>query len=179
MKASRLRGIAVVSIAEATKEGTVRDLVLDPNRRRVVALSIRPTGGGADKVVSVKNIHSIGRDAVTITDAEVLRGEHPVRGDGEIYLTKLKGTKALTDKGEIIGTVAEVEVDPDNFSIIGYQLSTGFMSELTGNRKSLPADERVRYGRDALMVQETGPTVRGKESRAESRAEEKTHSPHH
>lgn len=193
MKASRLSGIAIVSIADGTKEGTVRDVVLEPNRRRVVALTIRPTGGRNDKLVPVKEIHSAGRDAITIPNTDVLKEEHPVRGDGEVYLSELKGTKALADTGEVVGTISEVEIDPNSFAILGYELTTGVWSGLTGSRKRLPADERVHYGRDVLIVRESMPAAEVKESRAEvkesraeakenraeARAKEKAHSRRH
>ena len=175
MKASRLNGIAVVSIADATKEGTVRDTVLDPNRRRVVALSIQPTGGGPQKTVSVKDVHSVRRDAVTIRDRDVLRQEHPIRGDSEVMQSKLKGKRVLTERGKVIGNVAEVEIDPESFSIIGYELSTGFMSDLTGNREKLSADDNVHFGRDVFIVSEPGSARQPSEGR-ETRTGEKSHS---
>jgi uncharacterized protein YrrD len=170
MRASQLRGLAVVSIAEATKEGTVQDVVLEPNRRRMAGLSVRPTGGGNDKALSVKDLHSVGRDAITIRDAEALREEPPARGNGEVYLSRLKGMKAMTDTGQIIGTIAEVEIDPTNFAIIGYELSTGVISDLTGNRRKLPADGNIHYGRDVLIVRESAAAAPTKEGRAEEKA---------
>jgi len=161
MKASRLRGTAVISISEATKQGRVRDLLLDPNRRRVVALSIASTGGGPAKLIFTKDIHSVGPDAVTVRDSELLRDEHPTHGNGEVYLSRLRGMKVITESGRVMGSVADVEIDPTSFAITGYELTTGVLSELTGQRKKLPADKNVHYGKDLLVVREGQPSEEG------------------
>ncbi len=175
MKASQLRDKAIVSIADGSKQGTVRDLVMEPNRRRVVAITVKPSGGGNDKTIPVKEVHSAGRDAITIRDADVLQEEQPIRGDGQIRLSKLIGTKALTDTGHVVGSISEVEIDPDDFAIIGYDLTTGVMSSLTGSRQRIAADNKVHYGRDVLVVRTGETTTTEQEKRSTTRSEEKSH----
>ena len=92
MKASRLRGMSVVSIAEAEKVGTVHDLYVNPNARRLTALSIR-TPDGTLKSVPVDAINKVGRDVITIKDVKSLREEEPENGDGSVPLSPSRDTR--------------------------------------------------------------------------------------
>lgn len=163
MKASRLRGMSVVSIAEAEKVGTVHDLYVNPNARRLVALSIKASDGTL-KSVPVGAVNKVGRDAITIKDAKSLREEVPEKGDSIVPLSKLMGTRAVTHGGDVLGSVSEVEFDPSDFHVESYDLSTGVLSTITGSRKTLPADEHVHYGKELLMVtEEAAAGVEGEE----------------
>ena len=154
MKASRIREMAVVSIDDAEKIGSVQDILVNPDGQRVIALRIKPAQGRDTTVVPVEEVASIGRDAITIRDTRGIATEVPT-DPGTVYLGKLLGTKVLTRAGDMLGTVAEVEIDPTDFRITGYELSTGLMSDLFGNRKRLSSSGDVHYGKDILMIRES------------------------
>jgi uncharacterized protein YrrD len=162
MKASQMRDMAVVSIEDAEKIGTVHDLLVNPDGQRVVALQIKTAQGKEISIVPVDEIASIGRDAITIHDSRGIATEIAME-EATVHLSKLLGTKVLTHSGNLLGTVAEVEMDVSTFTITGYELSTGAVSDVIGNRKKLSSYEGVHYGRDILMVRDPG------ESRYEDR----------
>lgn len=154
MKASRMRGMAVVSIEDAEKIGSVQDLILNPDEQRVVAIRVKSAEGREASIIPVDEIEAIGRDAITIRDTRGMATEIPME-IGTVYLSRLLGTKVLTRSGELLGTVAEVEMDGYDFGITGYELSTGVVSNVFGNRKRLPATDPVHFGKDILMVRDS------------------------
>jgi uncharacterized protein YrrD len=151
MKVSRLRDMAVVSIEDAEKIGTVSDLLVNPDGQRVLALRVKGAQGQETNIVPVEEIASIGKDAITIHDTRGIAMDIEM-DEGTVYLSKLTGTKVLTRSGDLLGTVAEVEFDPYSFDITGYELSTGTVSDLVGSRKRFPASDGVHYGKDILIV---------------------------
>jgi uncharacterized protein YrrD len=155
MKASRIRDMAVVSIEDAEKIGTVHDLLVNPDGQRVVALLVKTGKGQEPSVVPVDEIASIGRDAITIHDSRGVATDLALE-EGTVHFGRLLGTKVLTRSGDLLGTVAEVEVDSSSFAIVGYELSTGTVSDVIGNRKKLASYDGVHYGKDILMVRDTG-----------------------
>ena len=66
MKLSELKGRAVVHIDNAEKIGELADLLVDPDSRRVVGISVRHGLFGESRTVPAAQVKSIGADAVTV-----------------------------------------------------------------------------------------------------------------
>src|SRR5436309_488109 len=66
MKASELRGRAIVSLAEAQKLGEVDDVLLAPGQSRVAGLRIKHGLFGPTQYLPSGDIYSVGPDAITI-----------------------------------------------------------------------------------------------------------------
>src|SRR5687768_1918860 len=76
IRASEMRGRAVVDLDSAVKLGEVDDVALDPEGRRVAGLLVGRgqslLGGGGSPIetfVPASGIHAIGRDVVTVRGA--------------------------------------------------------------------------------------------------------------
>ena len=65
-------------------------------------------------------------------------------------LSELLGSKVMSHAGNILGNVEDVEVEPSDLSITGYDLGKGALANLFGGRMSLPA-AGIHYG-EFLMV---------------------------
>ncbi|MCL5677255.1 MAG: PRC-barrel domain-containing protein [Firmicutes bacterium] len=151
MKATQIRKKAVVSIAEAEKVGTINDLILNPDKHHVEAFWVKTEPEGIMKVVPTDAAQNLGRDALTIRDRKALQDEYAAKGKETVRLDKLQGSKVITHSGTLVGTVSEVEVDPSNFEIVGYEVNTGGLPGLVGagRRKLSP---NVNFGEDILMI---------------------------
>lgn len=160
MKATDLRGKAVVTIEGAEKLGRVEDVLIDTDAQRLVALQIKTDRAAELESVPVERIHSIGRDAITLEDGAPGRERHPARerrpesGEGMITLDKLLGTKVLSYEGNLLGTVAEVDFDPSSFQITEYEVSSGTLGDITGRRKRLLATPDIHFGKGIMTVPE-------------------------
>ncbi len=195
MKATKLRGMPVISIDDAKRLGEVRDVLVDTENQRVAALDLKGPSGHAGSTVPVDDIHSIGKDAITLRDtpresrSDREPSGEPVRPedsgdlrpdeprdrerqfddfdrDNFVPLGKLIGAKAVSTGGDSLGTVEDVEIDPSNFHIMSYELGSGELSKITGNVKRLEVNKGVRFANNILMVPEGGQVTEEHNSRS-------------
>lgn len=150
MKATQMRGMPVVSIADAATIGEVQGLVLNPDDQRVVAVRINSGTEGVVKTVSSLEVR-VGHDAVTIKDSRSVGEEELTEVNGTIDLATLVGTKVLTHAGNLLGTVEDVELDAE-LNITGYEIGKGALSNLFGGKSTLPAGKGIHYVKNILMV---------------------------
>lgn len=168
MNTKRLKGLAVVSIADGRKVGTVHEVYVEPTERRVVSFGLRQPGGllhaasGPPLVVDTDNVHALGSDALTVDDASALReaagGGHPGVVSGE-DLTK---RKVVTEGGIYVGQVVSVEIDPATYRLTAIEVSPGFFR---GN-KLIPDAQVTSLGADVVVVSDLVCTPQGEDQLA-------------
>ncbi len=116
MRFSEADGRKVVSTTTATTIGRVAGFAVDPSTQQVVALQLKKTDGDADTVLW-SALTAFGVDAVTVPGPEVF-----VVADGEtaVLLDKhhsLKGKRVLTEGGDDLGKVEDLEFDAETGSV--------------------------------------------------------------
>lgn len=106
-------GRKVVSRATAEALGELSHMVVDPSRRHVSAVVVQ-----AKKhtyLVDWKHLSGFGPDAVMVESEEALRPPADDREqaalDGKLELV---GKRALTERGNEKGSIADVEFDPES-----------------------------------------------------------------
>src|SRR3712207_977122 len=96
MKAQHVSGIPVVSISAGERVGSISELLLDLDEKRVAAFALGSSGltGGimstetpAPQFLPADKVRAIGPDAMTVQDASVIREAGP--GDSMIPLSEL------------------------------------------------------------------------------------------
>lgn len=105
-------------------------------------------------IIPIEQILSIGEDALTVATDEVNFSFDPAITlhsilDGNV---KLKGKQVITTNGVELGVVEDVYFHQDMGTIIGYELTDGFLSDITKGRKVLPVNEPYTVGEDAIIV---------------------------
>ena len=134
-------GRDVVSRASAENFGSISGAVLDVPSRTLVAWQIG--SGRRGQVAEHANVHGIGEAAVVIDqDSSVRAAASPeeiatVKGD-----RTLLNARVITDAGEDIGPVGDVEFDPDS----------GVVQTVTVPGGPIPADRLRGLGSYALVV---------------------------
>ena len=110
MHLSELRGRRVVSRTSAQTLGEVSDLLLSTNPAAVAALQI----GKGRKAGSVgwAQISGIGPDAVVVTDDDAVSAVSPIEGQSPM------GRLVLSELGNAVGPVTDVEFDETNGTLI-------------------------------------------------------------
>jgi sporulation protein YlmC with PRC-barrel domain len=112
----------VVDTATAITIGRVDDIVVDPHSRTIAAL--RVDGRGAD-VLHWPDITGFGADAVTVASATAV-GDPTESTAGLLDRDyQIVGKRLLTDSGEELGRVLDVEFDPDSGSVTGLLSTVG------------------------------------------------------
>src|SRR5438876_308513 len=111
MKASTLKDMPVVSMADGAKIGNVKQALFDAGDLRAAALLL--TGEGGESVLPFASIRSIGSDAVTVESATATQGAALQSAlQGLRGLNDLTGLPVLNGEGTHLGQVKDVSIDP-------------------------------------------------------------------
>ncbi|MDF9813721.1 PRC-barrel domain-containing protein [Streptomyces sp. SPB162] len=136
-------GRHVVSAAEARTVGIVDGFVVDPAKASVVALRLKKTDGSGDTLVW-DHIHAIGPDAVIVRSGATLgtpSGDLAPLADKH---RSLPGKRVLDERGEALGTVSDVDFDPDSGALLTVRTTTG----------DSPGDRVLGLGSYALILRQ-------------------------
>ncbi len=119
---SEARGHKVVSTRTADTVGRVKDFVVDPATRRVVALEVRKSAEGDTLLWA--DLGAFGADAVTVAEASSIGAA----GDDIAALTgkdhRLVGKRVLSSVGDELGTVSDVEFDHESGAVTALVLGS-------------------------------------------------------
>lgn len=130
MRFSEAKGQKVISTSSATTVGKVDGFVVDPTRQTVVALTLKKTDGAEDTLLW-SALTAFGRDAVTVAGADSLTvADERVALLGDKHHTVL-GKRVLTEGGDDLGTVSDVEFDATTGGITTLLTKT---EEISGRR---------------------------------------------
>lgn len=150
-----IKGIAVVVIENGSKVGTIDDFYFQPQNHGIQALQVK-TGLFGHRILPASNITALGRDAVTITNENLLVQEH---AQDEITLLPLGRSllsyRILSENGSFIGTVGNILIDvstPTQLRVDAYELADTMHTRLTGKHVILSSSHVIRYGQDVIVV---------------------------
>jgi uncharacterized protein YrrD len=155
MDVKSLKGIAVVSIAQGEKVGTVDNILFDLENRRVIAFKLTKPGllrsGGI--VLRMTDVENIGKDAVMIKNKEAIRELKAERDlQSRPDLGTLSALRVVSEDGTFVGNVATVQFEPRNGVITDVEITgTGFMDRLRRNQ-TVPAHQVLSFGSDVVVV---------------------------
>lgn len=154
MKASDLKGRAVITVSDATKVGQIDDVFFDASYRKVLGFGVK-SGGMFRHMEAVPraNVTAVGTDAVTIPNPEAVNT--PDRFPdlaGAPTLSAAKGTKVVTEGGELLGTIGELDLDDEARSVTSYILAVPLLDRLRHREPSFSADQVTSLGEGGIMV---------------------------
>ncbi|ADY55066.1 PRC-barrel domain protein [Syntrophobotulus glycolicus DSM 8271] len=145
-------GLKIISIAEGTQVGTVKDLVLNPAGGLLDFFIIdkqTDSIGARTKAIAFKDIQGLGEFAITIPDQKVI--QNIISNSQVLELidqnVKVIGAKVLTIKGTIIGEVTEIYFDEETGKI-----NKCVYEDKTKEQKEINAESIVTYGENLLIV---------------------------
>jgi sporulation protein YlmC with PRC-barrel domain len=153
MDTGRLKGIAVVSLAEGTKLGQVDAPLFDSVSLQLRAFQVR--GNGQTFIVPLELVRSIGTDAVTVESSQATQA--PSKG-GEfgslVELSILKQLKVVDAAGTFLGTLHDLELDPTSGRVLRIVVHKGGMLGLGGETTTIEAAGIRSVGGDLITVVE-------------------------
>lgn len=110
----------VVDVSEAVTVGHVEALVVEADPARIVALRL-----GKDDLISWSDLNAFGPDAVTVASAGALRApDERERGLADPS-RDLLGKLALSEGGNSLGEVLDVEFDPETGTVVTVRTKAG------------------------------------------------------
>lgn len=155
LKLHDIIGMPVLEVTTGKELGHVKDVILDGgwNIRGIV---LEGTYWFASpRIVGSTDIISFGEDAVTVRNEQCVQAQEP-SPDCIYFLEgarKIKGLPIVTVNGNQLGVVQDVYYkEIKGKHIVGYELTEGFLTDLTEGRKWLPFPEKVTFGEDAIIV---------------------------
>lgn len=149
-RARTIIGLPVISLAEGIRVGEVKDVVFDPEGRKIAALVITEASWRHDaEIIPMDKVRSFGRDAVTIYAMDGLiraRTDHDLN---RLFASdvKLDGLLVMTEGGNYLGILEEIIVGPHG-EMIAYEISTSFAEDVQQGKSFIPANEAATVGRD-------------------------------
>ncbi len=169
LKSQEVIGLSVFHLETGKKVGVVRDVLFDPSQR---FSGILLEDGGwlrRRRYVPHDNIESIGKDAVVIRSKQrILPFDEAMAKDltGICSGQKmLKGRSVLLTSGYELGVIENVYFMEEMGTIIGYELSDGWIDDLMEGRKVLKASEPLVWGQDVLIAKKDHVKVQKRDQR--------------
>ena len=124
MKASKLKGMPVVSMADGAQVGSVADVLFDIADLRVSALVLSAKSGEA--LLPFGSIRSIGSDAVTVESAADTQGVSGQSASDTVHgLGDLMSLSAIDSEGTLLGKVKELEINEHDGRLSGLEVHRG------------------------------------------------------
>src|ERR671932_960628 len=154
MDANDLKGLAVVTIEDGIKVGTVSDILFNTEHYRIQALLL--DGGflrSSTGLVELVNVQTIGSDAVMIQNQSVVR--HQLSNQEREQYPSLENIMSLpivAQDGSVVGKVATVNIDPQSGKITELLATKPGLAGAFGCHVRVPVNELVNIGRDAVIV---------------------------
>lgn len=154
MKASDLKGRAVVVLSDAVKVGHVDDLLFDAQYREVLGLRVKKGGLLSESEALLRsNVASVGADAVTVPSPDVINAENRFQElTGAATLTQAQGTRIVTEGGTLLGTVSDVELDEQVSKVTAYLLNAPLLDRIRGHIPQVAAQDVLRLGEGGIMI---------------------------
>jgi uncharacterized protein YrrD len=153
LKADDVIGLPVIDISHGKQIGKVVDILFDTDWQLQGILLELGNWFHKDRYIPISDICAFGDDAVTIHG----KNQASSLNTSDMYRlatgnNKVKGLPVLTVNGHQLGMVEDVYFMEEVGTIIGYELSDGFISDIREGRRMLKRPERTTFGEDAIIV---------------------------
>ncbi len=151
MNVATLKHLPIMSLASGAKLGVVDDLCFATEPLRIAAL--RMTTDGQFTMLPWRVIAAIGPDAVMVpneTAAPVTAAESDQAA--LVDLATLYALKVVDEGGTSIGTVQDVEIDPQSGVVTQVETHTGGVLGLGGTTTTIVAADIRSIGAEVLLT---------------------------
>lgn len=150
-------GMPVISLADGERKGTVHDVVYSAREGRLLYFTVPVSGGffggGKTLLLDAVDIKSVGKDAITIANSDLLREQdRNVKQVAEDSGESIVGKRLMTEDGDNLGSIDDVLIDPATFLIVAYQVSGGLWHDLMRGQTDVPVEMVLNVGKDVVVV---------------------------
>ena len=151
----KLVGRDVLSFETANKLGQIVDLLADPLSGQLAGFAIQTTTNQSEALVSIRDVHGIGPDAIMVEGEEslVLTDASPLK---PLPRSKrdLVGVKVLTEHGQLLGNIANLFLFISKRPVFIYEVRSSLLDKLLGRAFYFAASLGCAFSDDrtALIV---------------------------
>ncbi|MBB6445925.1 PRC-barrel domain-containing protein [Bacillus benzoevorans] len=149
---SLLKGLPIFELKTGAKIGEVNDLCVS-SKGMVKGLLVKK-GLILKKTLflDVQKVSSFGFDGVMIEDRAVME---PLQVSDNYTIEnreRLLGRMMMTTEGERLGFLEDVYFLEEVGTIIGYEISDGFFSDIMEGKRVIRAEQPPAIGKDAIII---------------------------
>lgn len=160
INALALPDMPVYSINEGEAIGRVKDIIIDPEAKRLLGLVVDKGGWYHDvRVIPAGKINTIGDDLIMIDEKQA--AEQPPNLPRIVEYMKnpcnIIGARLISEDGRAFGRVEGFYLTRAGGEISRIELSGGILSWLWAGKISLAAGHIVTLGNEAVVVDKTTP----------------------
>jgi uncharacterized protein YrrD len=157
IKANSLIGLPVITVHDGKNINTIKDVVYDGATNQVTAFVVDEKGWfNVAKIILIKDIKSIGKDAVLIDDAsKIVTADSRV--DKSVALTAnndnfLDTNEVITQSGTRLGKVTDIYFNEITGKLEAIEVSEGFLKNIVSGTKKIEVDDIITVGTENLIV---------------------------
>lgn len=165
LRGNNVIGMPVVAVDRGAEVDHVRDLVLDRNSRRVVALLIEKEGwfNGQARVLPLSRVQAFGPSAIMVQSAgEIVPAEQaPDIQEAIAGHAKCAGASLMTFDGRKLGTVKDIEFDEKTGRIGAFEVSGGIVEDVVSGRSLVRPGDNLVVGEELVIVGSDAPMEPG------------------
>lgn len=149
---SLLKGLPVIELNSGSKIGEVYDICISGSG--IVRSLVVRKGALLKKTfqLNVQDVSSFGWDGVMIEDQSILL---PIKKSNEFTFegrNGLTGKTIMTSEGERLGLLEDVYFQEEVGTIVGYELSDGFFSDMLEGKRVIKTELPPAIGKDTIIV---------------------------
>jgi uncharacterized protein YrrD len=149
---SLLKGLPVYEMQKGKKIGEVYDLNIT-NTGIVKGLILKKNGiFKKSQTIDIEDVSSFGWDGVMIDNDQVLKALTNTPEYTLQHHQQLQGKVVMTTEGERLGILEDVYFMEELGTIVGYEISDGFFSDVTEGKQVVKTSESPAIGEDAIIV---------------------------
>lgn len=149
---SLLRGLSVIVLSNGKTIGEVNDLFISP-QGLVKGLWVKNHSFIRKSFfLDIKDVSSFGWDGVMIENPDVLTAIQRHSDFTIASENRLAGRMMMTREGDRLGLLQDVYFNEEMGTIVGYELSDGFFSDVLEGKKVVKASCAPAIGKDAIIV---------------------------
>lgn len=157
INAMQLLDMPVFSISEAESIGLVKNIIIDPAEKCLMALAVDKRGWYHDvRVIPAGKIRSIGEDVINIDEKQSAKRavNLPRIVENMHKPCSLVGSRIITDDGQVLGRVEHFFLNREGGAISRLQVGAGgLFAGLLSGHVSIPATYVMTIGAEAIVVQ--------------------------
>lgn len=153
MRASTLRGRAIVTLADAAKVGHVTNVLFDAPYRQLVGFLTKSGTFSREEAVIRGAVSAIGPDAITVASPDAVNvRERYAELTNAVTSDQVNGTRVVTEGGTLIGSVSDVDLDDEAQIVLAYVLSAPLWDRVRHNEPTIEASQVLRLGEGGIMI---------------------------
>jgi uncharacterized protein YrrD len=155
-KALDVVGLPIVCLETGEEIGNVRDILCDLDWRVLGVVLQEGNWFHSGAYIPSEHIYAVGEDCLTVTGKDAITSLQTLAESDTVGLVtgkrKLKGKTVITTAGEHLGKVEDVYFSSDWEKLVAYELSNGWIADVTAGRKRLSTAPTVAISEENLIV---------------------------